>query len=55
MEGSHIGGPSLLYRRNNRLKIFLFIFFRESKRGEAAGIEKKMFHLNFISRPGWPF
>lgn len=37
----------LLYRRNNRLRIFLFIFFRESERGEAARIEKKTFHLEF--------
>lgn len=43
----------LLYRRNNRLRIFLFIFFRESERGEAARIEKKTFHLEFHIQ-AWP-
>lgn len=43
----------LLYRRNNRLKIFLFIFLRESERGEAAGIEKKTLHLVFHIQ-AWP-
>lgn len=42
-----------MYRRNNRLKIFLFIFLGESKRGEAAGIEKKRFHLEFHIQ-AWP-
>lgn len=42
-----------MYRRNNRLKIFLFIFLRESKRGEAAGIEKKTLHLEFHIQ-AWP-
>ena len=46
-DGSHIGGPLLLHRRNNRLKIFLFIFLRESKRGEEAWIEKKTLHFVF--------
>lgn len=45
--------PFLLYRRNNRLKIFLFIFLRESERGEAAGIEKKTLHLVFHIQ-AWP-
>lgn len=53
MEGGHIGGPFLLYGRNNRLRIFLFIFFRESERGEAARIEKKTFHLEFHIQ-AWP-
>lgn len=43
----------LLYRRNNRLKIFLFIFLRESERGEAARIEKKTLHLEFHIQ-AWP-
>lgn len=42
-----------MYRRNNRLKIFLFIFFRESERGEAARIEKKTLHLEFHIQ-AWP-
>lgn len=53
MEGGHIGGPFLLYRRNNRLRISLFIFLRESERGEAARIEKKTFHLEFHIQ-AWP-
>lgn len=40
-----------MYRRNNRLRIFLFIFFRESERGEAARIEKKTVPFG-ISYPG---
>lgn len=52
-DGGHIGGPLLLYRRNNRLKIFLFIFLRESERGEAARIEKKTLHLEFHIQ-AWP-
>lgn len=42
-----------MYRRNNRLRIFLFIFFRESERGEAARIEKKTLHLEFHIQ-AWP-
>lgn len=52
-DGGHIGGPLLLYRRNNRLKIFLFIFLREGERGEAARIEKKTLHLEFQIQ-AWP-
>lgn len=40
-----------MYRRNNRLKIFLFIFFRQSERREAARIEKKNVPFG-ISYPG---
>lgn len=43
----------LLSRRNNRLRIFLFIFFRESERREAAWIEKKTFHSEFYNQ-AWP-
>lgn len=42
-----------MYRRNNRLKIFLFIFLREGERGEAARIEKKTLHLEFHIQ-AWP-
>lgn len=42
-----------LYRMNNRLKIDLFIFFRPSKRGEAARIEKRMLQLEFHIQ-AWP-
>lgn len=42
----------LLYRRNNRLKIFLFIFFRESERGEAARIENGPFGISYPGLAG---
>lgn len=48
----------LLYRRNNRLRIFLFIFFffqGEAKEERRRGLKRKRSIWNFISRLGRPF
>lgn len=52
MEGSHIGGPFLLYRRNNRLRIFLFIFFSGRAKEERQRRLKRKTVPFGISYPG---
>lgn len=46
----------LLYRINNRLKIYLFIFFSgRAKEERRRGLKRECSNWNFISRLGWPF